>query len=70
MLRGTQAMIGQHFDDAAFGDLAAMALDDHALEFALERLQTIDTAFYLVKLASGDAVSGLAGSIGVVSQIE
>src|SRR3546814_19270995 len=54
-------MVGQNLDDPAVGDLAALALHDHALELPLEGLQARDPRLNKPELRAGYSIGGCAG---------
>jgi hypothetical protein len=55
------AVIGQHFDDAAFIDPAAFALTDHAAKFGAQGFETHNFGFDIMKDVLRDAIDTFAG---------
>ena len=66
MVVGAEAMIAQHFDDPAVGNLPACALHDHAFKLGLQRGQARKAAFNLGQLRLRDGIGGRARLIGSV----
>src|SRR3546814_4761171 len=63
-------MVGQNLDDPAVGDLAALALHDHALELPLEGLQARDPRLNKPELRAGYRIGGFAGLRRMIRQAE
>jgi hypothetical protein len=63
MIGRTKRMVAQNFDDAAIGNLATRTLNDHALEFGLQRGQSRKAAFDFDQLRPCDGVGGSAGVV-------
>jgi hypothetical protein len=58
------------FDDPAFGNGAAAALTDHAVEFPTQGSQICDLSIDLGPMFLGNGIDGFAGSIALVRQVE
>src|SRR3546814_4569179 len=63
-------MVGQNLDDPAVGDLAALALHDHALELPPEGLQARDPRLNKPELLAGYRIGGFAGLRRMIRQAE
>src|SRR3546814_12745904 len=63
-------MVGQNLDDTAVGDLAALALHDHAPETPLEGLQARDPRPNKPDLRPGYRIGGYTGLKRLTHKVE
>lgn len=63
-------VIVQGIDDLAIGDMTALALAEHALEFGLQRLQPGDLQFNGHEMPGGNGIDFGAVAIGPVGQAQ
>ena len=65
-----QLVIGEHLDHPAFGDAAAAAFGDHALELGPQRLEPPQPALDLGELFARDGIRFGTGTLGLVDEGE
>lgn len=70
MMDGAIAQSGrQSLDDPAFGNSAAAALIDHAVEFPTQGMQIRDLSIDLGPMFLRDGIDGFARTIALVRQV-
>ena len=63
-------VIRQHLDDPAFADAAMRAIQDHALQFLLERSQLAEPLVDLGEMAAGYAVGFRTGAVRIGAELQ
>ena len=70
MIGATVVVIAEDFEYAAFGDAAAGAFADHAVEFGLEFAQHADAAAYVLPVTAGNGVNLGAEAVALGGQVD
>ena len=70
LVGGCRQLRRESVDNPAFGDRAAAALIDHAVEFATQGTQVGDFSINLGPVFHGNGIDGFAGPIALIRQVK